>query len=79
MNEFKRFYVYEGSRPVGIHEGADQMTVDKINRLATYHKKRGQYMLLTPIRPGDFDFDPVSGRKLARIDNYVYPEFKKEV
>jgi len=76
MTNFNRFYVYEGNRPVGIIEGADQMLIDDINKLARCLKlcfNRDIHM--KPIHPGDFDFDPISGRRLNRIDTFVYPEF----
>ena len=79
MNEFKRFYVYEGSRPVGIIENADQIMIDDITKLSRMLKLMfNRDIHMKPIYPGDFDFDPVSGRKLNRIEKFEYPEIKKE-
>ena len=75
-----KFFVYEGQKPVGIIEGADQIEIDDITRLARALKLCfNREIHLKPIRPGDFCFDPLTGRKLNRIEKFEYPEFKKEV
>ena len=79
MNEFNKFYVYEGNRPVGIVENADQMPVNEIDKLARALKLCfDRDIHIRPIHPGDFEFDEVTGKKLDRVDTFVYPEIKSE-
>ena len=76
MNEFNKFYVYEGNRPVGIVENADQMPVNEIDKLARALKLCfDRDIHIRPIHPGDFQFDNLTGKKLDRVDKFVYPEF----
>jgi len=75
-----KLYVYKGQKPVGIVENAGNMPIDEINRLARALKLLfDRDIHMKPIYPGDFDFDPETGRKLTRIDTFVYPKIKKEV
>ena len=70
-----KFFIYEGQKPVAIRDNADLMTSEQIDSLYQYTKELGRTIHIRPIRPGDFEFDPVSGRRLNRIDTFVYPEF----
>jgi len=76
MNEFNKFYVYEGNRPVGIVDGADEMPVNEIDKLARALKLCfDRDIHIRPIHPGDFQFDE-SGRKIDRISKFEYPLIK---
>ena len=74
-----KFYIYEGSTPVGIVDNADKMKICDIERLVRALKLCfNRDLVVKPIYAGDFAFDPETGRKLDRIDTFVYPEFKRQ-
>jgi len=70
-----KFYVYEGNRPVGIRDNADKMTAEQIDSFYQHMQRIGRTIHIRPIHPMDFQFDE-SGRKLDRVDTFVYPLIK---
>ena len=70
-----KFYVYQDDRPVSIVDNADKMSIDQIGKLWRTLREQGQFMVVKPIKRGDFDFDPVTGQKVIKITKFEYTEF----